>query len=52
MYKWLIVYVKQFSKDFPISAVADKNEYEIVHIIKNCCLTNTVYATSTTTTET
>jgi len=51
MYKWLITYVKQFGKDFPVSAVADCTEYEIVRIIQNCCRTNTAYVTSTTETK-
>lgn len=37
MYKWLKRYVEQFEEDFPVTAVADKNEYEICHIIKECC---------------
>ncbi|WP_169749394.1 hypothetical protein [Megasphaera cerevisiae] len=49
MYKWLIAYVKQFGKDFPITAVADHTEYEIVRIIQTCCLTNTEYSTGTST---
>lgn len=47
MYKWLITYVKQFGKDFPITAVADHTEYEIVRIIQTCCLTNTEYSADT-----
>lgn len=47
MYKWLIAYVKQFGKDFPITAVADHTEYEIVRIIQTCCLTNTEYSADT-----
>lgn len=49
MYKWLIAYVKQFGKDFPITAVADHTEYEIVRMIQTCCLTNTAYSTGTST---
>lgn len=36
MYKWLKAYVKAFGKDFPFSAVADRNEYEICRMIQYC----------------
>lgn len=37
MYKWLLRYIDTFGKDFPVSAVKDLTEYEIVRIIQNCC---------------
>lgn len=54
MFKWLIAYIKQFGKDFPLTEVQDKNEYEIVRILQECCETNAEYpvtATETATTE-
>lgn len=43
MYKWLKAYIEQFGADFPLSAVIDHTEYEIVRILQECCETNTPY---------
>ncbi len=47
MYKWLKEYFTAFGKDFPFSAVADLNEYEIIRIIQYCIKTNTEYKAET-----
>ena len=47
MYKWLKAYLAAFGKDFPFSAVADRNEYEICRIIQHCVETNTEYVVPT-----
>ncbi len=47
MYKWLKEYFTAFGKDFPFSAVADLNEYEIIRIIQYCIKTNTEYKADT-----
>lgn len=36
MYKWIMEYLNLFKQDFPFSAVADLNEYEIIRIIQDC----------------
>jgi hypothetical protein len=47
VYKWLKAYLAAFDKDFPFSAVADRNEYEICRIIQHCVETNTEYVVPT-----
>lgn len=47
MYKWLKAYLAAFSKDFPFSAVADYNEYDVCRIIQYCVEHNTEYSTET-----
>jgi len=37
MYQWLKAYITQFGKDFPLASVIEKNEYEIVRILQECC---------------
>lgn len=44
MYKWLIAYIVAFNEDFPVSDVADLNEYEICRIIQYCVEHNTKYS--------
>lgn len=36
-------YLNLFKQDFPFSAVADLNEYEIIRIIQDCVKNNRVY---------
>lgn len=43
MYKWMKEYISQFGKDFPLMDVIERNEYEIVRIIQDCCKNNTAY---------
>lgn len=47
MYKWLKAYLVAFGTDFPFSAVADRNEYEVCRIIQHCVETNTAYVVPT-----
>ena len=47
MYKWIMEYLNLFKQDFPFSAVADLNEYEIIRIIQYCIKTNTAYGDDT-----
>lgn len=44
MYKWLIAYIAVLGEDFPVSEVADLNEYEICRIIQYCVEHNTKYS--------
>ncbi len=44
MYRWLKEYFTAFGKDFPFSAVADLNEYEIVRIIQYCIAHDVEYS--------
>lgn len=44
MYKWLLRYIERFGSDFPVSAVKDRTEYEIVRIIQDCCIRGVEYA--------
>jgi hypothetical protein len=37
MYYWIMRYICVFGTDFPVSAVKDKSEYEILQIIRECC---------------
>lgn len=43
MYIWLKRYIRQFGKDFPLSKVIDRTEYEIVRIIQSCCASGKEY---------
>lgn len=43
MYKWIMEYLNLFKQDFPFSAVADLNEYEIIRIIQDCVKNNRIY---------
>lgn len=46
MYTWLLRYIDMFGKDFPVSAVRDRTEYEIVRIIQECCISGKEYTGS------
>ncbi len=43
MLHWLIVYAEQFGKEFPLLAVKDKPEYEILQIVMYCCTSGEPY---------
>lgn len=47
MYKWIMEYLNLFKQDFPFSAVADLNEYEIIRIIQDCVKNNRIYTAET-----
>lgn len=47
MYKWIMAYLNLFKQDFPFSAVADLNEYEIIRIIQDCVKNNRIYTAET-----
>ena len=47
MYKWIMEYLNLFKQDFPFSAVADLNEYEIIRIIQDCVKNNCIYTAET-----
>ena len=40
-------YLNLFKQDFPFSAVADLNEYEIIRIIQDCVKNNRIYTAET-----
>ena len=44
MFTWLLRYIDTFGKDFPVSAVKDKTEYEVVRIVQECCISGKEYA--------
>jgi len=48
MYQWLKAYITQFGKDFPLASVIEKNEYEIVRILQECCEAGKEYTASET----
>ncbi len=47
MYTWLLRYIDMFGKDFPVSAVKDRTEYEIVRMIQECCKSGKEYVVET-----
>lgn len=51
MYTWLLRYIDTFGKDFPVSAVKDLTEYEIVRIIQACCKSGQEYTPGTETAD-
>lgn len=46
MFTWLLRYIDMFGKDFPVSAVKDKTEYEVVRIVQECCISGREYSDS------
>ncbi len=46
MFTWLLRYIDMFGKEFPVSAVKDKTEYEIVRMIQECCISGKEYSDS------
>lgn len=43
MYYWLMRYAETFGKDFPLRYFSERNEYDVLQIVMDCCMSGKPY---------
>ena len=43
MYYWLMRYAETFGKEFPLRYFSELNEYDVLQIVMDCCMSGKPY---------
>lgn len=43
MYYWLMRYAETFGKEFPLRYFSERNEYDVLQIVMDCCMSGKPY---------
>jgi hypothetical protein len=43
MYYWLMRYAETFGEEFPLRYFSERNEYDVLQIVMDCCMSRKPY---------